>query len=256
MSDYDPTAYGAAVAGRYDELYGEEFLDTDGAVRCLAELAGPGPLLELGVGTGRLALPLAETGLRVHGVDASEAMLDELRAKPGGDGIVVSVGDFSALQVDERFTLAVLAFNTVFALPSQDAQVRCFEGASAHLRPGGCFVVEAFVPNPARFQDGQSVRLRAMAAGQLVVEVARIDPVTQFMHTTQIHLRESGLSMHPANHRYAWPSELDLMARLAGLALESRWEDWNRAAFTKASTSHISVYRKPKSDQPAVREVE
>jgi hypothetical protein len=139
----------------------------------------------------------------------------------------------------------VLAINTVFALPSQDSQVRCFERVAAHLVPGGRFVVEAFVPNPARFLDGQSVRLRAMTDGRVALDVARIDPANQFMYTTQIHLREDGLRMHAADHRYAWPAELDLMARLAGLALEDRWADWRRSPFTGSSPSHVSVYRKP-----------
>jgi SAM-dependent methyltransferase len=242
---YDPTAYGASVAGVYDELYGDDMLDTEGAVRRLQKLAGSGPVLELGVGTGRLALPLAAGGLAVHGIDASPAMLDQLRAKPESAGIRITQADFSEFELSERFALAVLAFNTVFALPSQDAQVRCFERVATHLQPGGCFVVEAFVPDPTRFQDGQSVRLRAMTDGRVALDVARIDPATQFMYTTQVHLRESGTRLHAANHRYAWPSELDLMARLAGLQLEDRWEDWEGTAFTGHSRFHVSVYRKP-----------
>ena len=242
--DHDPTAYGSAMADVYDDLYGD-VLDTEGAVGRLRALAGEGPLLELGVGTGRLALPLAAGGLRVHGIDASEAMLDRLRAKPGGADITLTRSDFSSFEVPERFGLAVLAFNTIFALPSQDAQVRCFERVAAHLRPGGCFVVEAFVPDPARFQEGQSVRLRTMKAGHVVLDVARVDPAIQFMYTTQVHLRDSGVRLLAANHRYAWPSELDLMARVAGLHLEDRWEDWRQAPFTGTSRDHVSVYRKP-----------
>ena len=246
MSNYDPTAYGSAVAGMYDELYDDMF-DTEGAVRRLRQLAGDGPVLELGVGTGRLALPLAAGGLRVHGLDASAAMLDQLRAKPGGSAVTVTEADFSEFELSERFTLAVLAINTIFALPDQDAQVRCFERVAAHLRPGGCFVVEAFVPNPARFHEQQSIRLRAMTEGRVALEVARIDQAIQFMYTTQIHFRDSGVELHAANHRYAWPAELDLMARLAGLKLEDRWEDWNLTPFTGTSQFHVSVYRKPGS---------
>jgi SAM-dependent methyltransferase len=245
MADYDPTAYGAAVADVYDELYGDDVLDTDGAVERLRKLAGRGPVLELGIGSGRLALPLAAGGLRVHGIDASPEMLDQLRAKPGGSEMSVTRADFSAFELPERFSLAVLAFNTIFALPSQDAQVRCFDRVAVHLQPGGCFVVEAFVPNPARFQDGQSIRVRAMTDGRVALDIARIDPATQFMYTTQVHLRDGGLRLHPANHRYAWPSELDLMARLAGLHLEDRWEDWQGTPFGSASQFHVSVYRKP-----------
>ena len=245
MSEHDPTAYGAAVADVYDELFGDDVLDTEGAVRRISQLAGDGSVLELGVGTGRLALPLAAGGRRVHGVDASGAMLDRLRAKPGGSEIGLTQGDFSEFTVPERFGVAVLAFNTIFALPDQDAQVRCFERVAAHLDPGGCFVVEAFVPNPARFQEGQSVRLLAMTDGRVALDVARIDPATQFMYTTKVHLRDSGVRLHAANHRYAWPAELDLMARLAGLRLEDRREDWNGTPFTGTSQFHISVYRKP-----------
>jgi SAM-dependent methyltransferase len=244
MSDYDPTAYGAALADVYDELYGDDSLDTDGAVARLGELAGAGPVLELGVGTGRLALPLAAGGRPVHGIDASPAMLDQLRAKPGGSAVTVTVSDFSEFELSDRFSLAVLAVNTIFALPDQDAQVRCFERVAAHLLPGGCFVVEAFVPNPARFQEGQSVRLRAMTDGRVALDVARIDPANQFMYTTQVHLRDVGVRLHEANHRYAWPAELDLMARLAGLRLEDRWEDWRGTPFTGTSPFHVSVYRK------------
>ena len=249
MVEYDPTAYGSAVADVYDELYGDDMFDTEGAVRRLAELAGGGPVLELGIGTGRLALPLAAGGLKVHGIDASADMLERLKAKPGGSEVVVAQADFSEFELSERFTLAVLAVNTIFALPDQDAQVRCFERVAAHLHPGGCFVVEAFVPNPARFQEGQSVRLRTMTEGRIALDVARIDPATQFMYTTQVHLRDSGVRLHAANHRYAWPAELDLMARLAGLRLEDRWEDWGATHFSGTSPFHVSVYRKPRPDR-------
>jgi SAM-dependent methyltransferase len=253
MTEYDPTAYGAAVADVYDDLYGDDLFDTDGAVGCLLELAGKGPVLELGVGTGRLALPLAAAGLRVHGIDASEAMLDRLRAKPGGADIGLTVADFSEFALPETFSLAVLAINTIFALPDQDAQVRCFACVAAHLEPGGCFVVEAFVPNPARFQHGQSIRVRTMTAGRVVLDVARIDEATQFMYTSQVHLRDGDIRVHAANHRYAWPSELDLMARLAGLQLEDRWQDWSRTPFSAGSQSHVSIYRSTSSPEPRPR---
>jgi len=245
MTGYDPTAYGAAMADVYDDLYTDEAMATTAAIRCLRDLAGRGAVLELGVGTGRLALPLAASGLPVHGIDASREMLDRLAAKPGGSDIDVTLADFSSFEVPGRFALAVLAFNTVFALPDQDAQVRCFECVAAPLEPGGCFVVEAFVPNPARFHEGQSVRLRTMTQERVALEVARIDPVTQFMYTTQVDLRDGGMRLHAANHRYAWPAELDLMARIAGLRLENRWQDWDRRPFTATSPFHVSVYRKP-----------
>ena len=246
MTGHDPTAYGAAIADVYDDLYRDDAMATAAALRCLRDLAGGGSVLELGVGTGRLALPLAASGLHVHGIDASPDMLDRLAAKPGGSDIDVTVADFSSFEVPGRFALAVLVFNTIFALPDQDAQVRCFECVAAHLDPGGCFVVEAFVPNPARFSEGQSVRLRTMTPERVALDVARIDPVNQFMYTTQVELRDGGMRLFPANHRYAWPAELDLMARIAGLELESRWQDWDQAAFTATSQFHVSVYRKPR----------
>ena len=245
MTGYDPTAYGAAIADVYDDLYRDDAMATAAAVRCLRDLAGGGAVLELGIGTGRLALPLAAAGVRVHGVDASREMLDRLAAKPGGSDIDVTMADFSSFEVPGRFALAILAFNTIFALPDQDAQVRCFECVAAHLEPGGCFVVETFVPHPARFSEGQSVRLRTMTPERIALEVARIDPVTQFMYTTQVDLRDDGMHLYAANHRYAWPAELDLMARIAGLRLENRWQDWDQVAFSATSQFHVSLYRKP-----------
>jgi SAM-dependent methyltransferase len=250
MDGYDPTAYGAAIADVYDDLYRDDAMATAAAIRCLRDLAGGGAVLELGVGTGRLALPLAASGLHVHGIDASPEMLDRLAAKPGGSDIDVTLADFSSFEVAGRFALAFLVFNTIFALPDQDAQVRCFECVAAHLESGGCFVIETFVPNPARFSEGQSLRLRTMTPERVALDVARIDPVTQFMYTTQVDLRDGGLRLYAANHRYAWPAELDLMARIAGLRLENRWQDWDQKPFTAMSQSHVSVYRKY-SQEPA-----
>ncbi|MDQ1438976.1 MAG: hypothetical protein QOK43_2605 [Acidimicrobiaceae bacterium] len=241
---HDPTAYGARIADDYDRLY-TDTLDTEGAVALLAELAGAGPVLEWGVGTGRLAVPLAQRGLAVHGLDSSPDMLDRLHTKPGGERVRTSQGDFECAHVDGGpFALAVLAFNTVFALPSQDAQVRCFQNTARHLAPGGRFVVEAWVPQPERFDaKGEAVLLRHLSEDHVSLDVARIDPVTQRMQTTQVSLSDGQVRLHPANHRYAWPAELDLMARLAGMALEHRWADWRKAPFTEASAGHVSVYR-------------
>ncbi|MDP9070179.1 MAG: class I SAM-dependent methyltransferase [Actinomycetota bacterium] len=242
MSEYDPTEYGARIAAEYDDIYDEVF-DTEPAVARLVELAAGGGVLELGVGTGRLALPLAERGVPVHGVDASQAMLDRLAAKPGGAGLPVTVGDFAEVCVPGRFSLVVLAINTIFALPTQDAQVRCFQNAARHLSAGGRFLVEAWVPDPSQFVQGQSVRPRAVGGDRVALVVARHDPVEQRMTTTQVHLSDAGVRLYPANHRYAWPAELDLMARLAGFGLEHRWGDWQGGPFTDQSTSHVSVYR-------------
>ena len=242
----DPTGYAAAIADDYDDLY-EEVLDTAGAVGRLAELAAGGPVLELGIGTGRLALPLAELGLEVHGIESSEVMVERLRAKPGGEAIPVEVGDFSEVTLAARFSLVVLAYNTIYAVPDQDTQVRVFQNAATHLDPGGCFVVEAWVPDLAQFSGGLGVRPRHVAGRRVALVVAEHDPVNQRMRTTQVDLSDSGVRLFPANHRYAWPAELDLMARLAGLHLEHRWGGWDARPFTEHSTDHVSVYRRPEA---------
>ena len=243
MAEHDPTVYGRRIADEYDEHY-EDHLDTEGAVSRLAELADGGPVLELGVGTGRLALPLAERGLEVHGIDSSEAMLDRLRGKPGAERLTLSTGDFVETDVPGPFGLAILAFNTIFALPDQDAQVRCFEATGRRLRPGGRFVIEAWVPQLERFTTGSAVSVRILRDDRVSLDVARIDPVQQRMETTQVSFRDGDVRLFPANHRYAWPSELDLMARLGGMGLESRHQDWRLTPFNAHSTTHISVYRK------------
>lgn len=243
-SDHDAEAYGARIADDYDDLY-SEVLDTEGATRCLAELAGGGAVLELGIGTGRLALPLAHLGLHVHGIESSDLMVAKLRDKPGGGDIPVTIGDFAELRVEGEFSLVVLAFNTIFALPDQEAQVRCFENAAAHLAPDGRFVVETWIPDLSSFDAGLRVRPRLVSGERVALVVAEHDPVEQRMRTTQVDLSDGGVRLHPANHRYAWPAELDLMARLAGLTLEQRWSGWDQQPFTAHSTDHVSVYRKP-----------
>ncbi|GGO80292.1 class I SAM-dependent DNA methyltransferase [Nonomuraea cavernae] len=241
MPAFDASAYGRSIADIYDATVRE--LPTERAVERLHELAGDGPVLEFGIGTGRLALPLAARGLGVAGIDGSPEMVEVLRAKPGGEDIAVIVGDFSATTVKGRFGLVLLAANTIYALPSQDDQVRCFRNAAEHLRPGGRFVVEAWVPNLNAFQDGSALRLLSMSEDVVVAEAAQVFPAEQLMRTTKVRMTAEGVRLLPANHRYAWPAELDLMARLAGMELEHRWSDWDGAAFTDASTAHVSVYR-------------
>ncbi|GGO15910.1 methyltransferase [Microbispora rosea subsp. aerata] len=241
MGGFDASAYGRTIADIYDEMV--EHLPTDAAVERVFLLAEGGPVLEFGIGTGRLALPLAARGLAVAGIDASPDMVAILRGKPGGDRVPVTVGDFSEATAEGRFSLVLLVFNTVFALPSQDAQVRCFRNAAAHLRPGGRFVIEAWVPDPAAFRDRTSLRLVSLTEDEIVVEAARLSPAEQHMHTTKLRMTVNGLRLLPANHRYAWPCELDLMARLAGMEREHRWADWSGAPFTDDSRAHVSVYR-------------
>lgn len=243
MSTFDASEYGASgIADEYDDLYAEEW-DTDSAVATIAELAAGGPLLELGIGTGRLALPLLERGLGVHGIDGSPEMLAALHAKPGGDRIDVWTGDFAEVRTGSQYPLVVLAVNTIFALPDQDAQIGCFANAARHLTPGGAFVVEAWIPDIGAFRDRRLVRQRVVRPTVMSIESAQLEPATQMMRTTQAVLRNGSVRLYHANHRYAWPAELDLMARLAGLQLEQRWADWTKAPFAEDSRTHVSVYR-------------
>jgi hypothetical protein len=186
---------------------------------------------------------MAQRGLAVAGVEASPEMVDVLRRKPGGQDIPVAMGDFSETRAPGEFSLVVLAFNTIFALPDQAAQVRCFGNAAAHLLPGGRFVVEAWVPDLAAFRGGGAVRPVDVREDEVVLEAATLYPAAQRMHTTRMRFTDAGVRLLPANHRYAWPAELDLMARLAGMSREHRWRDWSRAPFTDDSPAHVSVYR-------------
>jgi SAM-dependent methyltransferase len=239
-----PEAFGERMAEVYDAWYGTRRADetTAASVEVLADLAAGGSVLELAIGTGRVALPLAARGLSVHGIDASEAMVAKLREKAGGEAIPVTIGDFADVGVDGAFDLVFLVFNTLFNLPSQEAQVRCFHNVARHLSPRGVFVVEAFVPRPADLADGQALRTVHLEADTAVLEAALHDPVDQRVHYQYIVVDTQGVRLHPVPMRYAWPSELDLMARLAGLELRARWAGWDRAPFTASSTSHVSVY--------------
>jgi SAM-dependent methyltransferase len=241
---HDPTAYGASIAEEYDALY-EGVMDTDVAVDRLAELAAEGPVLELGIGTGRLALPLAARGLSVHGVEASPAMVERLRTKPGGAGIPVTLGDFTDVRVPGTFSLVVLAFNTIFALPGEDAQMECFRTAARHLGPGGRFVLEAWVLDPARFVDRTAVGVRHVTADRLSLDAARIDAGGERIETVQVVFADGGVRLFPANHTYVGPRELDVMARSAGLRREHRWAGWDRRPYQVGSRNHVTVYRKP-----------
>jgi SAM-dependent methyltransferase len=250
MSDgYGPATYGEHIAEVYDRWAGVP-TDTDATVAFLAALAGGGPALELGIGTGRVALPLAARGVEVRGVDASPAMVARLRAKPGGDAIPVHLGDFAdvgaaGVGAPGPLALVYVVFNTLFALLDQDAQVRCFAGVAARLRPGGRFVVEAFVPDLGRFDRGQRTSVIDLDAGMVLLDASVHDPVTQRVRAQHAVVGERGIKLYPVQLRYAWPAELDLMARLAGLALEARHGGWTGEPFTAASGRHVSVYRKP-----------
>jgi SAM-dependent methyltransferase len=241
MDQYEASTYGDRIAAIYDELIEGKF-DTEGAVSFLAELAGTGPVLELGIGTGRVALPLAERGLEVHGIDASEAMVERLRAKPGGDRIAITLKDFADIDAEGSFSLVFVVFNTIFALLTQDDQVRCFRNVAERLSPEGVFVVEAFVPDLTRFDRDQRVQVVEIGVDHVMLDVSRHDAAAQVVDSQHVMIRSEGTRLVPVHIRYSWPSELDLMARLAGLVLRERWSGWRREAFSAGSGAHVSVY--------------
>jgi len=241
MHDYEPmTSFGADSAAVYDD---EPRGDEDAAVACLERLSRGGPALELAIGTGRIALPLAARGLRVDGIDLSPDMVARLRAKPGGDRIAVTMGDFADVPVPGEYRLVFVVYNTLFNLLTQDAQVRCFENVAAHLSADGCFVVEAFVPSFLyRLRENQYVDAESIEVAEVWLDVGRHDPVAQRLDETHVVLTRSGVRLYPIVTRYSWPSELDLMARIAGLRLLERWGGWDQEPFTSNSSLHVSVY--------------
>ncbi|HEY3259551.1 MAG TPA: class I SAM-dependent methyltransferase [Pseudonocardiaceae bacterium] len=242
MQGYDASTYGDRIADKYDTWHAHMDETTPATAALLAELAGDGPALELAIGTGRVALPLAERGVEVHGLDASEAMIARLRAKPGGQRIPVTVGDFADVAVDGRFRLVYIVFNSLFALLTQAEQVRCFRNVAAHLTGDGVFVVEAFVPDLGRFDRGQRTGVTRIGLDEIILDVSRHEPVTQTVDSQHVVVRADGVRLQPVRIRYAWPAELDLMAMLAGLRLRDRWGGWHSEPFTAASAGHVSVY--------------
>jgi hypothetical protein len=241
VENYQPgMSFGKDAAAIYDDVPRGDEPET---VAFLERLAGGGPALELAVGTGRIALPLAARGVQVDGIDISTAMVAKLREKPGGDRIAVTIGDFADVAVAGSYRLIYVVFNTLFNLLTQDEQVRCFENVAAHLSSDGSFVVEAFVPTfLTRLRDDQYVDAEAIAIDQVWLDVGRHDAVTQRLDESHVSLTSEGVRLYPIVTRYAWPSELDLMARIAGLRLHDRWAGWNREPFTTTSGRHISVY--------------
>jgi SAM-dependent methyltransferase len=233
-------SFGADVAQLYRDV---QRGDERAAVAFLAHLAGPGPALELAIGTGRIALPLAARGIRVDGVDISPAMVAQLRAKPGGDQLAVTIGDFAEVPVPGTYRMIFVVWNTLFNLLTQDDQVRCFENVAAHLTAAGVFVVEAFVPAFLyRLRNQQYVEAEAIEVDEVQLDVLRHDAATQRLEESHVSLSRAGVRLYPVVQRYAWPSELDLMARIAGLRLQGRWGGWDRAPFTSSSSTHVSVY--------------
>jgi SAM-dependent methyltransferase len=233
------------IAERYETYWANLFEPAvvDPAVTFLAELAGPGAALELGIGTGRIALPLSQRGVRVHGIELSPAMVARLRAKPGADDIGVTIGDFATTRVDGTFTLAYLVRNTIMNLTTQDEQVECFHNVAAHLEAGGYFVIEVEVPELQRLPPGETVRAFTLTPTHLGFD-EYVDLAAQISLSHHYWMVDGRLETFSAPFRYVWPSELDLMARLAGLTLRERWSDWNREPFTSDSSNHVSVWEK------------
>jgi SAM-dependent methyltransferase len=239
----DDGYFGEEVAATYDE-------DTDpDEVRAIADvlarLAGDGPVLELAIGTGRIALPLAERGVEVHGIDLSRSMVARMREKPGGRDIPVKIGDMTTVRMDTTYRLVYLVFNTIGNLTSQDAQVACFANAAAHLLPGGMFLIETGVPQLRRLPPGDSARVFERRPDKWGID--EYDVATQGLVSHHLHLVDGRFEVSSIPFRFVWPSELDLMARLAGMQLNSRWGDWDGQPFTSESRKHVSVWELPPS---------
>jgi len=240
MNFYSDETYGERVAGVYDEWHSEY---DPLAIDVLAELAQNGKALELGIGTGRIALPLSERNVEVYGIDAAPSMISRLRSKPGADRITVTQGSFADVAVEGEFALLYVVFNTFFALSSQEEQVRCFRNVAARLTRGGCFVIEAFVPDLTRFDHGQGNWATKVTEDVVELDVGRHDQATQRVTSQKVVITDGNVRLYPVQIRYAWPSELDLMAQLAGMRLRERWSSWKREPFTSESGKHISIYQ-------------
>jgi len=239
-----PDYFSGEVAEHYDDdgpMFSSKVLGP--TVDFLASLAGDGSALELGIGTGRVALPLAQRGLRVQGIDLSEAMVAKLRAKPGAERIGTTIGDFATTRVDGTFSLVYLVFNTIGNLTTQDEQVACFQNAADHLEPGGHFVIEVGVPDLQRLAPGD--RFYPFDVSREHIGLDEYDVANQGLVSHHLQPVGGAWRMSSIPFRYVWPAELDLMARLAGMRLRERWQDWDRSPFTSESRKHISVWEQP-----------
>ena len=240
----DDGYFNAAVAPTYDAACGDmnSAAVLEPMVEFLARLAGQGRALEFAIGTGRVALPLSAAGVEVHGIEMSRAMLAELAKKPGAEGINATIGDMSTARVEGSFSLVYLVYNTITNVLTQDGQVACFENAAAHLEPGGHFVIEVFIPSLRKLPIGESFIPFDVSDGHLGID--EYDTVNQLLTSHHYWIANGRAELFHSPHRYAWPAEYDLMARIAGLTLDQRWANWQRDPFTAESTSHISVWRK------------
>lgn len=245
LTGYDPARYGKAVGDEYDALYPEEGLETEAAVKVLADLAqtrSERSVLEFGIGTGRLALRLLGRGLRVAGIDGSESMIAQLRRKPQGDEVEVALGDYRTTRVAGTFSVVALVFNGVFDPRGRQAQLDIFANAASHLQPGGCFVVEGFVLNDAQRSGEWSVRPRYVGDNHVELQLLRYDIATNRIERTLVHLRPKGLDFVTVYDTYASPGELDVIAEVTGFQLISRSAGWSGEVFTSSSPRHVSVY--------------
>ncbi len=243
MTDYEPSTYGDKVADIYDALPYVAARPTEATVEFLASIAGKRRVLELGIGTGRIAIPLAAKGFKLCGLDASQKMVAKMREKPGGDAIQVEFGNFGEVKIGGKFSLIYVVFNTFFSLPTQDEQVRCFQRIARHLSDDGVFAIEGFVPDLGRYDRGQRVGAINVSAERVLFEVTQHDISAQCIRSVQVEVRDGETAhLYPVQLRYALPTELDLMARLAGMRLRARYGGWNREPFNLASQLHVSIY--------------
>jgi SAM-dependent methyltransferase len=243
--DHDDGYFDERVAARYDESAAHLFEPdvVEPVVDVLVELAGEGAALELGIGTGRIALPLARRGVPVHGIELSKSMVARLRAKPGGEDIGVTIGDFATASVDRSFSVAYVVANTIMNLTTQAAQVACFRNVAAHLQPGGCFVIDVVIPDLRRLPPGQTILAYDLSETRWSFD--EYDVVAQGLTSNHFEILDGRLERFSAPFRYVWPAELDLMAQLAGMRLRERWAGWKREPFTSESGRHVSVWEKP-----------
>ncbi len=240
---FGPATFGELNADDYDALHDPG--TTQESVALIQEIAAGGRVLELAIGTGRMSIPLAASGLEISGIEGSPDMVEKLREKPGGKNIHVVIGDIADVEIEGPFDHVFLVFNTLFNLTSQEAQVRCFKNVARRLREGGTFLVETFVPDAERMRSGQWIRTMKVDFASVWIEAALHDPIAQTFDFQRIRITESGLRLVPFVMRYALPPEMDLMAQLAGMRLKNRWGGWRREPFTADSKMHVSLYEKP-----------
>lgn len=239
MENYTESTYGETIADQYDVMYP----DVDGAmIDRLHELSEGGKALELGIGTGRVSIPLIKRGVDVYGIDSSHAMVEKLRCKPIGENIPVKIGTFADFKMKDKFDLAFVVFNTFYGLLTQEDQVSCFHSVERVLKPGGKFLIEAFVPDIGRFDRGQTIRAIEHSDNEVGLECSRHNAVTQTVTSKIVNIEETGIKLYPIKIRYAYPSEIDLMAQSAGLKLLNRWGGWHKERFTGSSNFHVSIY--------------